>query len=72
MTNIKPDWMPTPFVDFPPGEKYLNWLEKVALILQCPIEPLKTDESWFWCFDDGMTPEKAVREFRSHFANGDG
>jgi len=55
---------PKPFVDFTPGPRYMEWINKVATLLDKDVEALKEDDCWYWCFDDWMRPEDAVAEYR--------
>lgn len=58
------DKLPKPFVDFDPGERYLEWLGRAAALLGRDVEAMKRDEGWFWAFDDGFKPEDAVALYR--------
>ncbi len=49
-------------------ELWFMWLKDVCVLLDKPstygIELMK-DMSWFYCFDDGLSPAQAVAEARS-------
>ena len=45
--------------------RYFEWIAECCNELGWPIEKgadLLKDNSWYWCFDDGMTPKEAVKE----------
>lgn len=50
--------------------RFFQWVAQCCVLLGKPIEygvnmmPEK-DISWWACFDDGMTPEQAVAEYKS-------
>jgi hypothetical protein len=52
--------------------RYFGWLKRVRELLDKASGPDDADDflkmanyvSWFGCFDDGMTPEQAVAEFK--------
>lgn len=50
-------------------DRFFRWVRECAKLLGIvgtEKEPLLVeDRSWFFCFDDGMTPEQAVAEYRS-------
>lgn len=48
-------------------DKYFSWVADVSKVIG--INPkdagwIVQDVSWFYCYDDGMTPEEAVAEAR--------
>lgn len=53
--------------------KFFSWLAEVCAELDKPAEfgvELVEDESWYFCYDDGLTPQQAVKEFKGkHFTN---
>lgn len=55
---------PKPFVDFVPGPQYLLWLNEVSALLNIDVEELKKDDCWYWCFDDGYSPQRAVDKYK--------
>lgn len=47
------------------SDKFYEWIADCCKELGWPIEKgciLIEDDSWYWCYDDGMTPEEAVKE----------
>lgn len=45
--------------------KFFEWVSECCKELGWPIEKgkfLVEDPSWFFCYDDGMTPKEAVKE----------
>lgn len=48
---------------------FFTWVAKCCELLGWPIEDGEkllpsVDPSWFYCYDDKMTPEQAVNEYR--------
>ena len=60
-----------------PPERYFTFIKKCRELLGQPSGPDDGDEfiamcndvSWFGCYDDGMTPEQAVAEFKRNALN---
>lgn len=48
--------------------KFFKYTRKCAILLEIydadEQAKLLNDPSWFFCFDDGLTPEEAVEEFK--------
>jgi len=47
------------------SERFFEWIAECCKELGWPIEKGKyliEDKSWYWCFDDGMSPKAAVQE----------
>jgi predicted RNase H-like HicB family nuclease len=47
--------------------RYFEFIEKCGELLGRNIEQqadMVEDVSWFGCYDDGMTPEEAVKEYK--------
>lgn len=45
--------------------RYYKWIANVCGVLKWDVmkgADLIADPSWFYCYDDGMTPEEAVAE----------
>ena len=45
--------------------KFYEWIAECCKELGWPIEKgalLVDNDSWYWCFDDGMSPKAAVKE----------
>jgi hypothetical protein len=54
-------------------EKYFEFIAECCKLLGKPGEYgvlLVEDKSWFAAFDDGMTAEDAVKEFKETYPNG--
>lgn len=53
-------------------ERYFTWIKTCRELLGKPSTPddgpefvaMCNDVSWFGCYDDGMTPDQAVAEFK--------
>ena len=49
-----------------PGKRrFFEWVSECCKELGWPIEKgifMVTDSSWYFCYDDGMTPKEAVEE----------
>ena len=53
--------------------KYFEWIVQCCELLgkeKSYGAVLVSDQNWFGCYDDGMTPESAVSEFKSNYPNG--
>lgn len=51
---------------------YFNWIAEVCRLMNQPKEygaNLVEDPSWFGCWDDGMTPEEALAEYKEYNEN---
>ena len=46
-------------------KKYFKWIYAVSLLLNVNGADLIDDPNWFGCYDDGMTPEEAVAEYKA-------
>lgn len=57
--------LPVPYKDFTPGPKYEAFILEVSKLLDLDVQFLKEDPSWYWCYDDGYSPEKAVQVFQA-------
>ena len=59
------------------SDRYFAWIAKVRELLGKSSGPddgkdfiaMCNDVSWFGCYDDGMTPEQAVNEYRQKVLN---
>lgn len=57
------DWL-KPFIDFDPPEEYISWLQECANKLNVELKELKRDCCWFYAFDDNLTIDEAVNEYK--------
>lgn len=49
------------------SSRFFDWVEACTALLGWPLEQgvemlPENDPCWFFCYDDGMSPEEAVRE----------
>lgn len=56
-----------PDTKFTPGPRYLEWLIKASKLVNKDIEEMKEDECWYWCYDDGLSPESAAAAYLKSF-----
>lgn len=64
MYNLK-----IPYKDFMPDPAYeQEFLPAVMKLINLTMEELKKDECWYWCFNDYLTPEEAVNEYKKHMS----
>lgn len=52
-----------------PPNGFFEWVGQCCNLFGWPLRDgvkllPENDPCWFWCFDDGMTPEAAVREYK--------
>ena len=45
-------------------DRFFSWIYECSKILGVAGESLVEDPSWYWCYDDGMTPEEATEEYK--------
>ena len=49
--------------------KFFQWIASICKLMEQPAsygESLIKDPCWFYCFDDGMSPEEALQEARNN------